>query len=300
MTTIGERLRHERESREKTLEQMRDATGIGVTFLDALEKDDFNALPGRAFGKLYIRAYGEALGFDPQPLVDAYDREQRLVPDDGRRWRPEPIEEQEEPAAGTEAEPEAEPEPVAPVVKDEAPSPSRPRLAALAVIGVAAIATILYLAGRRPPREPTPNAPPVAPAAVPTPPDPQPAPPPAVEPPRVPPPPAPGARLRVTESGVGRRVVRGRLEGGSDRFAPGGAVWFQTRVLGGRAGESIRHVWSFNGRAEQSIVLRLGASDWRTHSNKTIYKVGAWTVEARDADGNVLASAAFNCETGGI
>ena len=101
------------------------------------------------------------------------------------------------------------------------------------------------------------------------------------------------------EHAVDESVVRGRLEGESESFAPGGAVWFQTRVLGGRAGESIRHVWSFNGRAEQSIVLRLGASDWRTHSNKTIFKVGAWTVEARDAEGNVLEAVAFQCEPGG-
>jgi len=41
-------------------------------------------------------------------------------------------------------------------------------------------------------------------------------------------------------------------------------------------------VWIFDGRAQQSITLRLDGPDWRTHSNKTLYRSGPWTVEEMD------------------
>jgi transcriptional regulator with XRE-family HTH domain len=80
MPSFGERLRHEREIRNTTIEQIALATGIGRGYLEALERNEFHALPGPAFGKLYIRAYAETLGFDPQPLIHDYDREQQLRP----------------------------------------------------------------------------------------------------------------------------------------------------------------------------------------------------------------------------
>lgn len=97
--------------------------------------------------------------------------------------------------------------------------------------------------------------------------------------------------LRVAESGVGLRLVGTRLEGEGDRFRPGQRVTFATRVLGGEAGERIRHVWLRDGRVEQSIDLRLGGASWRTHSTKTLGRPGAWAVEARDQQGRVLARA---------
>src|SRR5262245_7777608 len=75
MPTFGDRLRHERESRGRSIEEMAAATGVQQGFLEALERDEFDALPGRAFGKLYLRAYAEILEFDPQPLIEVYDRE---------------------------------------------------------------------------------------------------------------------------------------------------------------------------------------------------------------------------------
>jgi hypothetical protein len=75
----------------------------------------------------------------------------------------------------------------------------------------------------------------------------------------------------------------------------GDVVAFSTRVVGGRSGQAIRHVWLYRGRAVQSIRLRVGATDWRTHSTKTLWNAGPWSVEARDEAGNVLARAAFEC-----
>ncbi|HYV17441.1 MAG TPA: DUF2914 domain-containing protein [Verrucomicrobiae bacterium] len=63
-----------REAHGRTIEEMAEATGIRLPFLTALEQDAFDSLPGRGFGKLYIRAYSEVLGFDPRPMIDSYDR----------------------------------------------------------------------------------------------------------------------------------------------------------------------------------------------------------------------------------
>src|SRR5262245_64854417 len=81
MPGFGESLRSEREARNVPIEEIAGETGIHRDYLEALEKNEFQGLPGRSFGKLYIRAYARMLGFDPQPLIDAYDREwQRARP----------------------------------------------------------------------------------------------------------------------------------------------------------------------------------------------------------------------------
>lgn len=75
MPSFGQKLKQERESRATSIEEIAGTTGIHIDYLAALEHDRFDALPGRAFGKFYIRAYAEVLGFDPQPLIAEYDRE---------------------------------------------------------------------------------------------------------------------------------------------------------------------------------------------------------------------------------
>ena len=45
----------------------------------------------------------------------------------------------------------------------------------------------------------------------------------------------------------------------------------------------------------QTIELTLNGAHWRTHSNKTLWGTGSWTVEVRDSSGHVLATSRFNC-----
>ena len=371
MDSTGTRLREERETRGMSLAEIAEATGVGLPYLEAMEAGNFDALPGRAFGKLYIRAYAAVLAFDPQPLIELYDRERRPegrsdpvrpAPTGSRpvaeaiaRWRAargDVIGEEEEvleaedldesPAvedAPAEIEVEAAIEPPLPPVdepaieapvasRDEILSPAQPppfpsplrsdpaRSRRPLVIGGVVLATIvvaiLYaVLGRRevkeapapisvPAAEATPPPASSAPVAVkqePAPPKAASAPSPKAAP--VAKPTEPPSDLSITESGLGRRVVSGRLDGEGTEFHEGDVVCFQTRVLGGRRGDTIRHVWIYEGRAQQSISLRVNDADWRTHSAKTIYKSGSWSVEARDASGRVLASAAFTCRPRG-
>jgi len=381
MHSPGESLKQEREARGKTIEEMAEATGIRPHLLTALEQEAFDSLPGRGFGKLYIRAYAEVLGFDPRPVIEAYDRAvcggpaaapppaQASAPRPMKamlaRWRQqrmtqraeadlsgepeaEPI---EEPAPMDEAQSDAgaapenvegageeEPEPVAveqesarevmeepsvqmvPLTTDpadeligevpalplpvEAVSPSRPARSRRWPVTSLFLFVLLPLMAYLVFLKSTPDAPPVAaqretvPGEAVAPPPSQPRSPQAADAPRPPlrtQTPVRGqtapSSLTVAESGVGLRLVGTRLEGEGDHFRPGQRVTFATRVLGGGAGESIRHVWLRDGKVEQSIRLRLGGASWRTYSTKTLGRPGAWAVEARDEQGRVLARA---------
>jgi len=422
MSSFGEKLRRERESHDMAIEEISTATGIGLSYLEALERNEFESLPGRAFGKLYIRAYAEVLKFDPRPLLADYDREQQArkmnEPPGGHPTKPimvrpempaqppqaEPVEDEpdetpheEIPAEALQDEPDDLPHAMpiedAPTEEaDEAPSevlqeetaevpvpeptgspveeptlkepeppqemkpassahvepprrsdvraaaftellrtpeerPDRRRFALVAaLIGIPLLIAIVWvlfgvLGGDHEETEPaassaatlddltntaTPStsaAPPPAPSGDPATPEAQPEATdrpaePAAETDAEPSPIDAGADhggLVVDEFGVGRKVVNHRLVDRDDQFREGEVVWFLTRVLGGRRGERIRHVWLHEGAAVQSIDLVIGGSHWRTQSNKTLWGLGSWTVEVRDREDRVLARAAFTC-----
>jgi len=98
----------------------------------------------------------------------------------------------------------------------------------------------------------------------------------------------------VTGSGVGTSVVDKRLVGESDTFAVGTRVTFWTRIAGGKAGDTVNHVWFHNGDRIGTISLRVGSADWRTQSRQLLTPEGQWAVEARDADGRVLVRHNFH------
>jgi cytoskeletal protein RodZ len=111
-------------------------------------------------------------------------------------------------------------------------------------------------------------------------------------------PPATASGLSISEHGVGTGVENRQLVGRTDRFRSGSRVWFWTRVVGGTGNDRIRHVWLHEGSPIHSLELKVGGSPWRTYSYKTIPagRTGSWTVEARDADGTVLASDTFQVD----
>jgi len=72
VATFGTRLRVEREQRGITLDQISRSTKIGTRFLQALEQDRFDQLPGGIFNKGFIRAYARFLGLDEEQAVSDY------------------------------------------------------------------------------------------------------------------------------------------------------------------------------------------------------------------------------------
>ena len=75
MSTFGDRLRQERESREIPLSRVAHETKIGRRYLEALEANEFEILPGGAFNKGYVRTYAQYLGIDPERWIGAYSTE---------------------------------------------------------------------------------------------------------------------------------------------------------------------------------------------------------------------------------
>lgn len=72
MPSFGEELRKQRELRQITLQEIAGVTKVKLRFLEALERDDFDALPGGLFTRGFIRAYADHVGLDPEATVNAY------------------------------------------------------------------------------------------------------------------------------------------------------------------------------------------------------------------------------------
>jgi cytoskeleton protein RodZ len=96
-TPFGEHLKREREMRGVSLEEVAAATRISPRFLEAIEKEHWDELPGGVFNRGFIRAIARFLGLDEDSLVAAYALETkgavdaRAVPEHlgeiPRNWR---------------------------------------------------------------------------------------------------------------------------------------------------------------------------------------------------------------------
>jgi cytoskeletal protein RodZ len=66
---FGARLKKEREQRGVTLDDIALSTKIGKRFLQALEDEHFEQLPGGIFSRGFVRAYARHLGIDEEQAV---------------------------------------------------------------------------------------------------------------------------------------------------------------------------------------------------------------------------------------
>ena len=80
--TFGERLKRERELREVSLKEVTAGTRIGPRFLEALENEEWEKLPGGVFNRGFVRAIARYLGLDEENLLAEYDmaRGQQSLP----------------------------------------------------------------------------------------------------------------------------------------------------------------------------------------------------------------------------
>jgi cytoskeletal protein RodZ len=314
MAGFGEKLKGIRESRGVTIEEISRATKIHPSYLEAVERDDIEVLPGPAYVKFYIRAYADVIGFDAASLIKEYDLELAAsepaevveAPPPDHEWKEALRKSREEASSkrieSLQAAEEEEPEPEEPLlilpIEPDKERPQYPhrhwRLLAVAVVAVVVVSVIVWAYMR--------CAGPTADSAGSHVEETNAAPPPVEEPVEPPPqeaeeeePQLPPGPLSVTEFAVGRRLVGHLVEGLDDSFTEGEVVWFSTRVLGGKPGDVIRHVWLRDGGRVQYVDLPIGSSHWRTRSKKTLWGVGDWVVEARDPEGRVLARAEFAC-----
>ncbi len=69
MQGIGEILRKTRESKKITLEEVAEATKIRRKYLEAIEQEDFQSLPGEVYAKGFVTAYLKYLDIKERPDV---------------------------------------------------------------------------------------------------------------------------------------------------------------------------------------------------------------------------------------
>lgn len=72
MFEIGTTLREARVRRKLTLHQVEEDTKIRVKYLQAMENEDFDVMPGSTYVKGFLRTYATYLGLDARMVLDEY------------------------------------------------------------------------------------------------------------------------------------------------------------------------------------------------------------------------------------
>jgi cytoskeleton protein RodZ len=70
---FGERLKRERELREVSQEELTKGTRISARYLEALENEEWDKLPGGAFSRGFVRSIAKYLGLNEENFLAEYD-----------------------------------------------------------------------------------------------------------------------------------------------------------------------------------------------------------------------------------
>jgi cytoskeleton protein RodZ len=69
---IGNTLREARVRRNLTLQQVEEDTKIRVKYIQAMENEEFDVMPGSTYVKGFLRTYATYLNLDPDVILDEY------------------------------------------------------------------------------------------------------------------------------------------------------------------------------------------------------------------------------------
>src|SRR4030095_108890 len=75
MATLGQQLKQSREEKEVSLHEIAESTHIGVRFLQAIENDAYDVLPGGVFNRAFVRKFAKEVGFDEEQAVNLYEEQ---------------------------------------------------------------------------------------------------------------------------------------------------------------------------------------------------------------------------------
>ena len=75
MSELGARLVRARESRGLTLEDAERDTRISRRYLQALEAEQFDAIPAPVYARGFLRSYSQYLGLEPQQMLQLFPRD---------------------------------------------------------------------------------------------------------------------------------------------------------------------------------------------------------------------------------
>jgi cytoskeletal protein RodZ len=72
MATLGQQLKQYREEKNISLQEIAESTHISVRFLQAIENDAYDVLPGGVFNRAFVRKFARHVGFDEEQAVNLY------------------------------------------------------------------------------------------------------------------------------------------------------------------------------------------------------------------------------------
>jgi len=127
MASLGQELREAREARHISIEEIASATKIVSRYLQALEADHLDLMPGEFFIKGIIRTYSRAIGLDGEVVLAKYKAAGLIGEPERKRHllsRSEPA--KPEPASSGGALPKPAAEPAVQPVPQAAPEPPAP------------------------------------------------------------------------------------------------------------------------------------------------------------------------------
>ncbi|HKY31371.1 MAG TPA: DUF2914 domain-containing protein [Candidatus Polarisedimenticolia bacterium] len=301
MESFGRKLTQALEHHGLRPEEVESSTGLRVEHLRALQRDDFEALPGDDLVLHGLRSFARLIDADPDQVTADFKQARREAARQAAVSAPVPAARRSprllRPAAPALAMAAAAGVALAAFLLWPRASAPQPGTAGEAGIASAS-ASPAALMDRGPDSRPAPSKEPAG-AAVPE----SLAIPPAEQ---LPPPependaafdPPPGDPLAfIHEHGVGRGLKGLTLTGRTSRFVEGERAYFWTRIEKA-AGETVHHVWLHEGEEVLRVPIRVESSRWRAHSYKILNpgSAGGWAVEARDSSGRVLARREFSC-----
>ncbi|MBL8166657.1 MAG: helix-turn-helix domain-containing protein [Acidobacteria bacterium] len=75
MASLGQELKRAREERGLSLREIADSTHIGVRFLQAIESDTYDILPGAVYNRDFVRKFARKVGVDEEQAIKMYEQQ---------------------------------------------------------------------------------------------------------------------------------------------------------------------------------------------------------------------------------
>lgn len=75
MPSLGQELKRARDERGITLHDISNSTHLGVRFLQAIENDNYDILPGGVFNRAFVRKFAKHVGYDEEQALKLYEEQ---------------------------------------------------------------------------------------------------------------------------------------------------------------------------------------------------------------------------------
>ncbi|HEX2488924.1 MAG TPA: RodZ domain-containing protein [Blastocatellia bacterium] len=72
---MGQQLKQSREEKGISLQEIAESTHISIRFLQAIENDAYDVLPGGVFNRAFVRKFARKVGFDEEQAVNLYQEQ---------------------------------------------------------------------------------------------------------------------------------------------------------------------------------------------------------------------------------